>query len=152
MSNEVNGRTALAALALTASESTINDPLKSDTADTKTVAKPVRGRPFAPGNNANPRGRPKKGESFADKYRKRLEKDADALIEAHVVRAQGKGAVAARDFELAAAYAMGRPQQKYVVETQDSPLLAFLQRHTAALPYIEGEARLLPADDADVRT
>ncbi len=126
----------------------------SDTALT-TSADSITGRVTRPGTFAsghdtrrNTAGRPKKGESFADKYRKRLEKDADSLIEAHVRRAQGSGTVAARDFELAAAYAMGRPVQKYEYRDTDSPLLGFLMRHTAQLPYVDGESRDITTADS----
>ena len=105
-------------------------------------AKRTIGRPFAPGN-AFGRGRPRKGESFAEKYAKRVERDADALIEAHIRRAKGGNVVAERAFALAAAYKMGRPVQPYVVENADAPALAWLQA-LASGQGVDGTARELP--------
>ena len=119
-----------------------------------TTGKPRRrgpGRPFVAGDpRANTRGRPKKGESFAERYRKEIERHAEELIRGHVERAKGRGVVASKEFALAAAYVMGRPVQPYVVETQDAPGWTLMQRLAArgVLPtVVEGEARLLPAAD-----
>lgn len=121
----------------TASVSTVSDPPKSGSADTTIAPRRIVGRPFAPGNNANPRGRPRKGETFADKYIKATERDADAMIAAHVERSKGKSAVAARDFELAAAYHMGRPLQKFVGVVAESGANALDE---ALAAYMAGKA------------
>ncbi len=93
----------------------------------------------------NVRGRPPKGESFAEKYMKALDKDADALIQAHIKRGKGDGTAAERAFTLAAAYKMGLPKQTFVIHDGDSPLAALFSTlaATGALPapYIDGESR-----------
>lgn len=126
---------------------------------TTAVAKRRRGpgRPFTPGDpRSNTRGRPRKGESFAEKYRKQVERDADELIARHVERAKGAGVVASKEFALAAAYAMGRPVQPYVVSEGESPLTALLTELSALsqpVPiYIEGESRIIDTTDAGHET
>lgn len=41
----------------------------------------VRGRPFPPGNNANPKGRPRKGNALRDIVRKLSVKDKREVVE-----------------------------------------------------------------------
>ncbi len=100
---------------------------------------------FLPGHAPKSPGRPPKGESFAEKYMKALDKDADALIQAHIKRGKGDGTAAERAFTLAAAYKMGLPKQTFVIHDGDSPLAALFSTlaATGALPapYIEGESR-----------
>ncbi len=112
--------------AVTAADLAPTTAIVSANPDTNTVRRP-RGKPFTGADDPrrNVKGRPKKGETFAEKYLARIDKDADALVEAHIKRARGTNAVAARDFELAAAYALGRPLQKFagvVAETRADAL------------------------------
>ncbi len=94
-----------------------------DPEDSKPDSPTVSG-PFKPGYDPrrNSHGRPKKGESFAEKYRKQVEKNAGKLVKAHIERAKGSGVVASREFALAAAYTMGRPVQPYLNVGGDDPL------------------------------
>lgn len=57
-------------------------PDKVETAEQQ-IAKP-RGRPFPPGNNANPRGRPKKGTSLTERLRAKLQQPAGGNRKGHV--------------------------------------------------------------------
>ena len=139
---------------VTATASVTTAPQDGASPDSST-AKPRRrgpGRPFVAGDpRANTRGRPKKGESFAERYRKEIERHAEDLIRGHVERAKGRGVVASKEFALAAAYVMGRPVQPYVVETQDAPGWTLMQRLAArgVLPtVVEGEARVIADGDA----
>jgi hypothetical protein len=102
------------------------------------------GRPFSPGHDPrrNLAGGPRKGESFADKYLAATEAHADELIAAHVKRAKTISAVGARDFELAAAYHMGRPVEKHVRVNTDVAGMAWLQR-------LAGEPSDITQDAAD---
>jgi hypothetical protein len=45
------------------------------------TAKKPRGKPFQPGNNANPNGRPPKGYSLAEFMRAKLEEDGGERLE-----------------------------------------------------------------------
>ncbi len=99
---------------------------------------------FLPGKAPKSPGRPKKGETFADRYRKAVEKDAKLLIKAHVERAKGAGVVASREFALAAAYAMGRPVQPYVNVGGDDPLQQLFERMATRQALTEGDNALLP--------
>ncbi len=42
----------------------------------------------------------------------------------------------------------GLPKQTLVLEQVDSPLLGFLMRHTAQLPYVDGESRDITTTDS----
>lgn len=129
---------------------TLDDHLAPATSSTDSTT--VRGR-FKPGNDPrrNTAGRPKKGESFAEKYMKRLDKDADALIEAHVKRAKGENVTAERAFATALAYKVGLPKQPFTFEKVDSPLSALLQRMAERRGLaVEGEFKVLePGADED---
>ena len=114
----------------------------SATPDTITVRKP-RGKPFVAGDpRANTRGRPRKGESFAEKYRRHVEKNAGDLVKAHIERAKGSGVVASREFALAAAYTMGRPVQPYLNVGGDDPLTALFSELA--------EHKMLPSGEQDI--
>ena len=124
-----------------------------ETTEAKTEAAPVIANSFngrdesgrwAKGNAGGP-GRPRKGESFAEQYMKRLDREAEPLIDAHIRRAKGNNVVAERAFATALAYKIGVPKQTFVVETQDSPMAALLtelaQLQALPAPYVEGESR-----------
>lgn len=136
------------------SEHTVTDTSLALTADPQVTSldtitdKPKRKAPstaFRPGPDArrNTAGRPRKGESFAEKYVKAVTKDADAIIAAHVKRAKGDGVVASKDGALAMAYAMGRPVQPYVHVGGEDPYLDLMQEIAAA-----GGMRMPPPGEA----
>ena len=114
----------------------ILDPPISN-ADSPTVS-----GPFKPGYDPrrNAHGRPKKGDTFAERYVRAVQKDSKALIRKHIERAKGDGVVASREFALAAAYVMGRPVQPYVNVGGDDPLTALVERMAA-------RRQLLPPQD-----
>ena len=123
---EVNGDTTPTVNdnVLTATDLALQPQPQSASLDSVTAKRP-RGRPFVAGDpRSNTRGRPRKGESFAEKYRKAVERDADAIIRAHVDAAKGAGIVGSRERALTMAYAMGRPVQPYVNVGGDDPLTA----------------------------
>lgn len=127
---EVNGDTALDGTPQTASA--LPPPAATDgTSIDSSPAKRKRGKgkPFLPG--ADPRrnlaGRPPAGETFAEKYIAATQAHADEMIAAHVRRSKTNTAVGARDFELAAAYHMGRPLQKFAGVVVETPLAGLLQ-------------------------
>ena len=139
MSNEEDGSTAPTADGAALADTVIDaDPRTS--LDTKAVHPGLK--PFAKGHDPrrNTAGRPPKGETLGEKYVKRLEKDADALIEAHVRRAKGDNVVAERAFTTALAYAVGLPKQTFVMQRGDDPYMALMAEIAAA-----GGMRELPA-------
>ena len=102
----------------------------SDLTETPTPAysKPdsfaVRGFQKGHDPRRNTAGRPKKADTFAERYRRAVEKDAKSIIKAHVTAAKGSGMVASKERALVFAYAMGRPVQPYVNVGGDDPLTA----------------------------
>ncbi len=106
---------------------------------------------WLPGTRPNPLGRGGKKPTVLDetvalahkaKNRRRI---ARAWVETMAETGTAPGNRARADFS---DRVYGLPKQTLVLEQADSPLLGFLMRHNAQLPYVEGESRTLPAPDA----
>ena len=110
----------------------------------------------AGGPSGNPAGRPRKGQTIAERVAK-----ADAAVARKALKARDKrleltNAVGERAWATYLAYNLGLPKQTYVIEHDDAPALAWLEAlaqgdETKPL-YIEGTARALPAagDASDI--
>jgi hypothetical protein len=97
--------------------------------------KRVIGRPFQPGNNMNPKGRPKKGETLADRLRRKDEAIAKKAIEARDKRLLRNDGIGEKAWVTYLAYNLGRPVQPYIsLAGTDDPLL---QMFSGAV--VEGE-------------
>jgi hypothetical protein len=68
----------------------------------------ARGRPFKPGNNANPGGRPKLAEELRKKALKAVE---DHVVDYWIEEVSTRGDNAVKCSELLAAYGLGKPAQ-----------------------------------------
>ncbi len=104
------------------------------------IREPGTGRFVAGAPSANPKGRPKKGETLKERLARK-----DAAIAAKAIKARDKrlmqtNMVGAREWTTYLAYNVGVPAQKYIIEQADNPLLALLTKH---VDVVEGEARLL---------
>lgn len=119
------------------SDTTITVQPADASANTNTVTrKPWQ---FQPGNNANPHGRPRKGQTIADRVAK-----ADAAIARKAIKARDKrleltNAVGERAWTTYLAYNLGLPKQTYVIEQGDAAGMGWLQQ--LAGETVDGEAR-----------
>ena len=91
--------------------------------------KQPRGRPFQPGVSGNPAGRPKRDAHFMDKYRNRVEAQADSILDAHFRRLKSNQTVGERAFTNMRDTLFGLPVQKLQVESNQGmeTLRAYLQ-------------------------
>lgn len=126
----------------------MTDPTETALAETQ-IAEPktarVIGRPFEKGH-VGMGGRPRKGETLAERLAR-----ADAAVARKAIRARDRRLVREdqtgnRAWENYLAYRIGLPKQAFVVETQDAPMLAWLEA-LAAGKGAESTARELPAPD-----
>src|SRR4030042_884459 len=112
----------------------------------KNAEKPrVIGRPFEPGNCANPNGRPKKGTAIADAMRDYLSGEIDteggkitrqqALVKAIYGKAMKGGDAAMR---LLLNYVDGMPVQTNVNLSEDEDKEALIERGKAIIDRIKG--------------
>lgn len=112
--------------------------------DQPIVVRGERGR-FLPGQAPKSPGRPRKGESMPEKLRKRVEKDADRVVDAVVARLLREDAVGNRAFADVRDTVYGIPKQTLVLEQGASPLAAFLARRAERLNAgaVDGEATIV---------
>lgn len=101
---------------------------------------------FLPGNRANPKGRPRKGESLPEKLRAATEKHADKIVAAALERVLRADSVGNRAFADIRDTVYGVPKQTLIVQRDDDPALSLLadlleQRQIAATTGLQPEPR-----------
>lgn len=128
---------------------TITTQRANGSADTETAGKRVVGRPFAPGNMANPYGRPRKGATVLDEAKRQMyahrrgePTNAQLAAAAHVERMMRLDQTGNRAFDTWLAYESGLPKQAFEMTIEQPAVLGFLTRQ-AARGIVDGEARLL---------
>ncbi len=133
---------------LTAPGST--DPATDDNSYIESPTAKPRGKPFARGDDErrNADGRPPKGESVPELLAKAYEKKRKQLVKAAIDRALRDDQVGNRAFNDGLDRVYGKVADEMHITTEDSPLLGFLMRHTAQLPYVEGESRDITTTDS----
>ncbi len=99
------------------------------------IREPKTGRFVAGAPSANPKGRPKKGETLAERLKRKDDAIAAKAIKARDKRLLLPTMVGERAWTTYLAYNVG------IIEQADSPLLALLTKH---VDVVEGESRLLP--------
>ena len=116
--------------------------------DASLLDEPTTGRDrygrMLPGHTINPHGRPRKGQTIAERVAK-----ADAAVARKAIKARDKrleltNAVGERAWTTYLAYNLGLPTQPFRLDVGESPLMDFLMRHTTAGHVVEGEHRILP--------
>ena len=102
--------------------------------------------------SANPAGRPRKGQTIAERVAKADAKVARDAIKARDKRLKLTNAVGERAWSTYLAYNLGLPKQEYVISRGDDPLTELMQELAARRTpiYIEGEpARDLGRESGD---
>ena len=105
------------------------------------IREPKTGRFVAGAPSGNPLGRPRKGQTIAERVAKADAKVAREAIKARDKRLKLTNAVGERAWSTYLAYNLGLPKQEYVISRGDDPLTELMQelavRRTPI--YIEGE-------------
>lgn len=115
------------------SETATDTPQPADEAPL--IAEPktavVRGRPFQKGQSGNVLGRPRKGETIAERVKRRDDAVLGRALKARDKRLALHNAVGAREWSTYLAYNLGLPAQKFIVsqgqtvaDVTDAKLLA----------------------------
>ena len=117
-----------------------DDTLISEPATTRIV-----GRPFQKGVSGNPAGRPRKGQTLAERLAAADERIARKAIRARDQRLTSLTQVGNRAWENYLAYRVGLPKQAFVMELGETAAASFLMRHNARV--VDGEARLVDDND-----
>ena len=107
----------------------------------------VIGRPFQKGQVANPHGRPRKGQTLADRLAKADAKVARKAIKARDERLSLTNMVGEQAWKTYLAYRVGLPAQKFIV-TGPTQADALDQELDGVPLYIEGTSRLLTEGEA----
>ena len=93
--------------------------------DADLIAEPTTGRDrlgrILPGTTGNPHGRPRKGQTLAERLAKADAKVARDAIKARDKRLKLENAVGQKAWESYLAYTVGLPVQKYHVQTEQAP-------------------------------
>ena len=126
-------------------EATLTDSETVSAANTSMDSTTDRPWLFKPGDpRINTAGRPRKGQTIAERVAK-----ADAAVARKAIKARDKrleltNAVGERAWTTYLAYNLGLPTQPFRLDVGESPLMDFLMRHTTAGHVVEGEHRILP--------
>ena len=127
-------------------------------ADTIQIREPKTGRFVAGAPSGNPHGRPRKGQTIAERVAKADAKIARDAIKARDKRLKLTNAVGERAWSTYLAYNLGLPKQEYVISRGDDPLTELMQELAArraplgAPIYIEGESRTLDGRESGDET
>lgn len=119
----------------------VADP-EANPQETDGIREPATGR-FLPGNNANPLGRPRKGQTIAERVKVADDKVAKKAIKARDKRLQLTNMVGERAWSTYLAYNLGLPKQTFVMEQGEDKVAGFLAS------VIQGDYRVLPPGEPD---